>query len=652
MSREVVVDPFGYRSGALKKIGLIVLPVEGQNASGEVPEPGGVFQLRTAGDGGLVLEGELRRWRDGAVDEMSGDRVWVADFSSVNDPGLYYLYDPLTDRRSSIFPIAGHAYTDLLRIATRALYFQRCSTEIPEDFGGPWNHAPAHMQDAEAQLRIGTESSEETRDASGGWYASGGYHKDATQAARAAWLLLAAYQANPHAFTDDLNIPESGNEIPDLLDEVKWELDWLLKMQGADGAVFNRVAGADAMAPLGDPSQDVQTRYYAPATSWATASFAAVAARAARVYAGFEETMPGYSGQLQEASRRAWSWLEANPEITPAGGLDGAEMAAPNSPVDANADRRARLWASAELFAATAEDPYRAWFESNYLRTDLLNDQEEYPFDAEGAPRTALPDRAEDAVRAFVAYAQSPEANPEVRARIMEPLRNYASGVMVPEADSESDPYRAFLRPEQYALGSNALKAASANLALMAAALLDSPELTPRYRSVAEEYLHYLHGRNPLNFVMLSNMGEKGAAYPEATSPLEIWHNWFADGTPFDGPESEFGPVPGLLVGGPNQDFATTDFLLTLTPPAGQPAMKAYRDWNTGWNEKAQESEDSWKITEPSISYQAAYLFLLSMFQEEEPAPPRGEEGEQALKAGRASPGSRTKPRYSIPGQR
>jgi hypothetical protein len=312
--------------------------------------------------------------------------------------------------------------------------------------------------------------------------------------------------------------------------------------------------------------------------------------------------------------------------MTPESGEDGAVLAATKADSNANADRRVRLWAAAELFAATGETIYQEYFESRFRDFEKLHDEGIYPFSKEGEPRFAGPDRARDAVRAMVAYARASGAAPEVKEPILAVFRNWIDWILLSESEKNSDPYRAFVWAGHYTWGSNNLKANWANLALVANLLGVDPERKTRFREVAEEYLHYFHGRNPLNLVMLSNMGEKGAAYPEVHSPMEIWHDWFADKSEYDGEESPLGPAPGYVVGGPNQFFATSDFLKTLTPPSGEPPMKAFRDWNTGWNAEAKANEESWKITEPAIYYQAAYLLLLSAFQSEEPSPEAGGE--------------------------
>ena len=87
--------------------------------------------------------------------------------------------------------------------------------------------------------------------------------------------LLMAYEFNPSVFGDNWNIPESGNGIPDILDEVRWECDWLLRMQLPDGSVCNRVTECTSKAGVAPDKDSQHPRYYTQPTSWATATFAA-----------------------------------------------------------------------------------------------------------------------------------------------------------------------------------------------------------------------------------------------------------------------------------------------------------------------------------------------------------------------------------------
>jgi hypothetical protein len=126
---------------------------------------------------------------------------------------------------------------------------------------------------------------------------------------------------------------------------------------------------------------------------------------------------------------------------------------------------------------------------------------------------------------------------------------------------------------------------------------------------VAAEYAHYLHGRNPLNLVYLTNMGPEGANAGAERSVTEIFHYWFGDNTRYDGlGEGKIGPAPGYLVGGPNAYFEPD----WVSPPYGQPAGKSFLEFNTGWSEQRQKTLDPWAITEPAIYYQAFYIHLLS----------------------------------------
>src|SRR5947207_1861487 len=100
-------------------------------------------------------------------------------------------------------------------------------------------------------------------------------------------------------------------------------------------------------------------------------------------------------------------------------------------------------------------------------------------------------------------------------------------------------------------------------------------------------------------------MGTHGANLGGDKRVMQVYHSWFGDGSPlYDGASSTYGPVPGYLVGGANQFFSNT----SISPPHGEPPMKAFKDWNTGW------PENSWEITEPAIYDQAAYELLLSQF--------------------------------------
>ena len=128
------------------------------------------------------------------------------------------------------------------------------------------------------------------------------------------------------------------------------------------------------------------------------------------------------------------------------------------------------------------------------------------------------------------------------------------------------------------------------------------------YRDIAEGMIHYIHGVNPQNKVYLSNMD----AFGSENSVNEFYHTWYADGTAWDNAKtSSKGPAPGYLVGGPNYWYvAESGGFSDITPPAGQPHQKAYKDWNTGWD--GTRNVASYSITENGIYYQANYINALA----------------------------------------
>jgi hypothetical protein len=600
---QITIDQFGWRPAA-RKVAILAQPVKGQNA-GVAYRPGRSFEVIDVADGRVVFRGHLTPWNGGAVSELAGDRVWFADFSPLQAPGAYRLRDPENRVVSSPFRIADDVYAPVLRDAVRVFYFQRSGTAIDERHGGPWNHGAAHVgpgQDREAPFTRGGTSLGDPRDVSGGWFDAGDLNKYVPYLETTLFDLLWAYELNPAAFGDDTNIPESGNGVPDLLDEVKWELDWLLRMQDSDGGVFNRVAGRSFDNGPGDPSGDTQPRFRTAKTTWATAIAAASWGRAARVYRGFDSTLPGYADRLLDAARRAWAYLEAHPSIDPPDGTDGdATLAASPAGSTPNGDRAARVYAAAELFRTTGEPAFRDFVDRWATDLEATSDNGMHPL-AAGALVEPINHAA--LTQALFTYATAEGASRSVTGPFAEVLGRTAE--MIRRATGgPDDPYLAYHYEGHYCWGSSRSKAHWGRVLLMAMALGVNPERHDDYRAIVAGYLHFLHGRNPLSLCYLTAMERAGGD----RCVSEIYHQWFRDGSPlFDGKGSRFGPPPGYLAGGPNK-FFSVDW---IAPPHGEPAMKAYRDWNGAWNAERRANEASWEITEPAIYYQAAYVMLLS----------------------------------------
>ena len=606
----IIVDQFGYRPEAVK-IAVFAAPQKGFNAplsSGF--RPGDTFEVRKSADGVVVFTGSVTSWNGSAVHEQSGDMAWHGDFSALRAPGRYYVSVPggtAPGSRSFDFTIAENVYAVPLLHSVRSYYYQRCGCDITNKRGGSWNHKACHVgpgQDLKAQVWTGKPGGK-PKDVHGGWHDAGDYRKYVPFTYSALWDLLHAVEWYPGSFTDATNIPESGNRVPDALDEIKYELDWILRMQMKDGGVASvvGVSGGDGGSP---PEKDKAPRYYGEEGSPATSTAAMVFAQGARLFKPYGKAYPGYSTKLRKAALAAWGWLEKHPENVKYinQGMDQA-----NANVSDTDDADRRLGAAAELFHATGENRFREYFDRNYAKP-RTGGERHHPI-GKGYFETGV---SMNIQMAMVSYALAPGATASTATAIVESLRKGADRIV---EQRDSDPYLAHMWDGHYCWGSNSMKSRWGDILLWAARLEVAPASTSVYTAQAEEYLHYIHGRNPLNLVYLTNMGERGAKAGVGRSAMAFFHGWFShDVALYDGESSKLGPAPGFLTGGPNMFYKPDGQYAPKEkiPPQGQPPMKSYLDWSAGW------PEDSWEVTENGIYYQAAYTFLAAAFASGSPS--------------------------------
>jgi endoglucanase len=588
VSEQIMVDQFGYRPHSAKLV-IFARPQVGQNA-GTPYAPPAMAAVRNLDSGLVAASVALAPWAAGKVSASAGDQVWYADISAVEQPGTYVIEDGTNHVRSYPFRIAADVYAPVLKAAVRMYFYQRCGGDVPEANGGAaWHHPACHLaegQDRVAQLYIDGVAKGQPRDVHGGWHDAGDYNKYVPFTGVVIPALVLAYELNPAAFGDDWNIPESGNGIPDLLDEVKWECDWLCRMQLEDGSACNRVTERESRSGVTPDLDSHHVRYYTQPTSWATATLASDLACFARVIRRFP-SQAAYAATLKAAAERAWAWLGAHPDMTPA---DGRDHGRPSEAADAQCDNgkdgdlERRVWAALQLGMLDPGTPA-------YLE-----------FVRKGRKDVLQP--------CFVQYALSPGADPGLAGEIRAGMKRFADE-RVAQLKAQTDAYRAWL--PGYWWGCNEFKAEYGFRALFAERLKAAPASDGDYHAAAEEYLHYLHGRNPLCQCYLTNMGAKGAKTTAGKSIMRPFHTWFGNKSAWDGPDS-LGPPPGYLVGGPNPSTDGGGAPTWLVPPAGQPAEKSFKDWNTTWNDAHQENENCWAFTEPAIYYQANYVLLLAQF--------------------------------------
>ena len=589
---RIAVDQFGYLPD-LPKVAVISDPQTGFNAA-ESYAPGATLEVRTWSSNTVVFSGAPVAWSNGLTHAQSGDKVWWFDFSSVTRWGEYYIYNPANDTRSARFRINHDVYEDVLKQAVRMYYYQRrgAAKSLPyaearwtdgTNFMGP-------LQDTHCRLINNPVLSTE-KDLRGGWFDAGDYNKYVNFTVSPISDLLFAYRQNPLAWPDNWNIPESGNGIPDLLDEVKWELDWLLRMQNANGSVLSKMGASQGASP---PSAETSQVYYGAESTSATLSAAGNFAQAVRAYQSVG--MTAYANTLSNAAVAAYNWAVANPSVmfTNTGFSSANPEVGTQYPYTYDRDNL-RIRAAVFLYDLTGQAAYRTFVESTYANIHGIawwwwNFYE-----------TPVQD-------ALMYYTTLPGVSPTVVSNI----RSYKQSTMngsdyIGAWTSGKDAYQAYLPDGDYTWGSNQQKGHAGMLYDEQNTYgLDIAQASG-YRAAAAGYMHYIHGVNPLTMVYLSNMYEHGAT----NCANEIYHSWFGHGTIYDDARtSPNGPAPGYVPGGANPNFVQ-DSAYTgprLAPPLDQPIQKSYKDWNTSW------PEDSWQITEPGIYYQAAYVHLLSRF--------------------------------------
>jgi endoglucanase len=584
---HILVDQFGYRP-ADPKVAVIRDPQIGFDASSAFA-PGGTYQLRRASDGAVFYSASIAPWNAGAVEPSSGDSGWWFDFSAVNTPGTYYVYDVGRNLRSPIFNIGQSAYQDVLKAAVRMYFYERAGFAKTAPYADPcWEDGAAYVgpnQDTQAHDITDPDNPAKVRDLSGGWFDAGDTNKYVPNAGRAVHQLLTAYQENPAVFTDDFNIPESGNGIPDILDEVDWEMQWLQKMQYPDGSVALKV-GDTVYTNTSPPTSDLNPRFYVPSCTSATIVAAGIYAHASYVF----HNIPGLQAQaaaLQVDAINAWNNYQSIPVQQTT--CDSGAVLVPGTDLSASIQGQEAVVAAIYLFAITGDAAYDDYVAANYQLLHPYQDVGWIRYEAEQG-------------EALLFYTTLPNAN---AALVMTILANKLSDTLDGEYLYGFNPNDDLYRNNfvDYYWGSNEIRSNYGNsneeVLKYGIAVADA---TP-YQTRALETLHYLHGVNPFGMVYLSNMNSYGAT----SSVNELFGGWFIQGSIWaDAITSQCGPAPGYVPGGPNLDAEADGVPATEVPPVGQPAQKSYKDWNG--------PDDSWVVSEPGIYYQAAYVQLLAAF--------------------------------------
>ncbi len=322
---------------------------------GITPETGATtFYLKDVSTGAIVFEGNLSSSK---FYGPGSENVKVADFTGFQAFGTFKL-GIHGGEESYSFKIGNNVFSELNEGILKAFYFNRASTALPEEYAGVWNRPLGHP---DSNVLVHNSAASTNRPANSsisspkGWYDAGDYNKYVVPISSSISQLLFAYEEFPEYFQSlEINIPESGDNIPDILDESLWALRWLFTMQDPDdGGVYHKLTTSNFQATV-MPHVPTATRYVVQKGTGATYDFAAVMAQASRVY---EEFLPDFADSALDAAKKAFDWAEANPNISYNQGALSDPAINTGGYGDSNFSDE-KFWASSELYITTGDDTY------------------------------------------------------------------------------------------------------------------------------------------------------------------------------------------------------------------------------------------------------------------------------------------------------
>ncbi len=329
-SKNIQINQVGYLPGFFKKFS-----VTDSNAR--------TFFL-TNSEGNVVFTNSLSK---GTYWEPSGQYVKEGEFSGISQQGIYTLTIQETGESTPV--IIKDTLGNILKDALRAFYYQRASIDISEPYAGKFHHKSGHPDTAVKYHQ--TTGKTGKADVRGGWYDAGDYGKYIVNAGVSCFRLLSLYELYPQLFGDDLNIPESKNTVSDLLDEVRYEIEWFKRMQDSDGGVFFKVGPLEWDGFI-MPDKATQPRYIIGKSTSSTLNFAATLAMAGRIY---RSTDKKFSKDCVKRAVAAWNWAIQNPSIVQPAETGGTGAYGDNYLNDEF------FWAASELFTTTKKSVYKKY---------------------------------------------------------------------------------------------------------------------------------------------------------------------------------------------------------------------------------------------------------------------------------------------------
>ena len=498
----------------------------------------------------VVFSGVIKY--NGAWD-ASGENVFLGDFSEFNKEGKYKVQ---VDKKLHSYPfeIKKGVYTEALNAAIKSFYYQRASIPIEEKFGGVYKREAGHPDD-NCAFHPSSGRTDGTLNSPGGWYDAGDYGKYIVNAALSTGQMLQFLEQYPTAIADDaLNIPESGNGNSDLMDELKYELDWILTMQDEDGGVYHKLTSKNFSGFMMPNEFDLERMIIGKGTA-ATLDYAAVLALASRLYKSTDED---WSKKALKAAEKAWGWAVKNPTIAYSNPEDVS-----TGPYDDTALSDEFYWAATELYLTSKDGEYLEYLTKNEepFIHELTNS---WKFFIRNNAFHSLLENKNLLDADFVKTLTQGQI--KIGDEILQKIEN--------------NPYNIGL--ERFEWGSNS------DILNQAMVLCMTHRFTgdEKYLIGAEQITDYILGKNATGYSFLTGFGSKKV--------MNIHHRPSAS----DGIEA---PIPGFIVGGPNndkQDIAEVEY-------ASEYPAKAFADVVA-----------SYASNEVCLNWNAPAVYVLGYLQE------------------------------------
>ena len=486
--------------------------------------------------------------------QPANEKASLVDFSELKTPGTYQAYVGDEAVGHPII-IADNALESVTKGSIKFFYFQRSSTALEEEYAGKYARAMGHPDTAVMyHASTGKEDLTATFNGAKGWYDAGDYGKYIVNSGISTYTLLQLYQQNKAYFdTLNLNIPESKNNVPDLLDEIRWNIEWMLTMQDDDGGVFHKLT-TKKFAGMVLPEKANKQRYAIGKSITATWDFIGVTALAADIYKPFDAE---FAEKCAKAAGKARWWGVNNPYAYFSQPYDVGT----GSYTDGNAVDE-KMWANAELYRITGNK-------------EILEDMHKYKLNNS---RRKL--QGWQTVYALAAFTIA--TNPKI---FEEEDIDSAKALIFTLADSYIDQvnngYGLAINNDDFYWGSNSV-VANKGMVLIHAYILTKEK---KYLDAAQGILDYLLGRNPLDLSYLTGWGVNQIMNP---------HHRPSEG------DTVVAPVPGMLVGGPNSsaDDCSKEFI-----DADAPAKSYY------------DNSCSYATNEVAINWNAPFAYLVGSLQ-------------------------------------